>query len=221
MPRGPVNAAPPPRSCATSAKPVQIRGNFTETLHKLYAIRKQARYTRRNHRSQSTFLRCGFASRANRRVCAACGGALTPSPRPWGCATHIGDARAASRHQGKEGRPLARDRRAIPRLPDRGSKTRKEARMSTQGQGTRQQQLDAYWKANLRLIVTLLLIWFAVAYIPPLFVNQLNAIVIAGFPLGYYMASQGSLIVFVVLIFYYAFRMNRLDEQYGLKDRDK
>jgi putative solute:sodium symporter small subunit len=91
--------------------------------------------------------------------------------------------------------------------------------MSTQSSSSRQQRIDAYWKANLRLIVTLLIIWFAVAYIPPLFVNQLNTIVIAGFPLGYYMASQGSLIVFVVLIFYYAFRMNRLDEQYGMKDK--
>lgn len=92
--------------------------------------------------------------------------------------------------------------------------------MSTQAQGTRRGKLDAYWKANVRLIATLLAIWFAVAYIPPLIINQLNSIVIAGFPLGYYMASQGSLIVFVVLIFFYAWRMNRLDDQYGMKDRD-
>lgn len=77
-------------------------------------------------------------------------------------------------------------------------------------------RLDAYWKANVRLITILLIIWFAVAYIPPLMINQLNQIVIAGFPLGYYMGSQGSLIVFVILIFYYASRMNKLDEQYGL-----
>ncbi|MEN9936643.1 MAG: hypothetical protein RLZZ387_3222 [Chloroflexota bacterium] len=93
--------------------------------------------------------------------------------------------------------------------------------MSAQGQTTRQQKINAYWKANLRLIVALLVIWFAVAYIPPLIINQLNSIVIAGFPLGYYMGSQGSLIVFVVLIFYYAWRMNKLDSEYGMKDRDK
>jgi putative solute:sodium symporter small subunit len=80
---------------------------------------------------------------------------------------------------------------------------------------------EAYWKENLRLIVILLSIWFAVSYLPVLFVNQLNNIVIAGFPLGYYMGSQGSLIVFVVLIFYYAFAMNKLDEKYGLSDRDR
>jgi putative solute:sodium symporter small subunit len=83
----------------------------------------------------------------------------------------------------------------------------------------RQARIAAYWKENNRLIVILLAIWFLVAYVPPLFVTQLNQIVIAGFPLGYYMGSQGSLIVFVVLIFYYAFAMNRLDEKYGLKDK--
>lgn len=83
----------------------------------------------------------------------------------------------------------------------------------------RKQKLEAYWKENLRLIAILLAIWFAVAYIPPLFINQLNQIVIAGFPLGYYMGSQGSLIVFVILIFYYAWYMNRLDQEYGMVDR--
>lgn len=79
----------------------------------------------------------------------------------------------------------------------------------------------AYWNENLRLIVILLVIWFAVSYVPVLLVNQLNGIVIAGFPLGYYMGSQGSLIVFVVEIFYYAWAMNKMDEKYGLSDRDK
>jgi putative solute:sodium symporter small subunit len=83
----------------------------------------------------------------------------------------------------------------------------------------RKERAAAYWKENSRLIMILLAIWFVVAYIPPLFINQLNQIVIAGFPLGYYMGSQGSLIVFVVLIFYYAFAMNKMDAKYGLKDK--
>lgn len=83
----------------------------------------------------------------------------------------------------------------------------------------RKNKLEKYWQANVRLITILLIIWAAVTYIPPLFINQFNSIVIAGFPLGYYMGSQGSLIVFVVLIFYYAWYMNRLDEQYGMVDR--
>jgi putative solute:sodium symporter small subunit len=77
-------------------------------------------------------------------------------------------------------------------------------------------RLERYWQANIRIITILLIIWFAVAYVPPLFVNQLNQIVIAGFPLGYYMGSQGSLIVFVLEIFFYAWYMNKLDEDYGL-----
>jgi putative solute:sodium symporter small subunit len=78
--------------------------------------------------------------------------------------------------------------------------------------------VEGYWRANVRLIGVLLLIWFTVSYIPILFVNQLNTIRIAGFPIGYYMGSQGSLIVFVLLIFYYAWRMAKLDREYGLDD---
>jgi putative solute:sodium symporter small subunit len=93
--------------------------------------------------------------------------------------------------------------------------------MSTRGGISRQERIDSYWRANVRLITTLLIIWFAVAYIPPLFLPQLNSLVIGGFPIGYYMGGQGSLIVFVVLIFYYAWRMNRLDAEFGMRDRDK
>jgi putative solute:sodium symporter small subunit len=76
-----------------------------------------------------------------------------------------------------------------------------------------------YWRANLRLISILLVIWFAVSYLPVLIVNMLNQFnILTGFPFGYYMGSQGSLIVFVVLIFYYAWRMARLDREFGLDD---
>ncbi|WP_322489009.1 DUF4212 domain-containing protein [Chloroflexus sp.] len=78
-----------------------------------------------------------------------------------------------------------------------------------------------YWQENLRLITILIVIWFVVSYVPVLFVEALNNIVIAGFPLGYYMGSQGSLIVFVVEIFYYAYAMNKLDAKYGLSDRNR
>jgi putative solute:sodium symporter small subunit len=78
---------------------------------------------------------------------------------------------------------------------------------------------DGYWRANLRLITVLLLIWFAVSYLPVLIVNFLNQFnILTGFPLGYYMGSQGSLVVFVVLIFYYARRMEKLDREYGVDD---
>ena len=82
---------------------------------------------------------------------------------------------------------------------------------------SKQRDTAGYWAANVRLITILLLIWFAVTFLPILFVNQLNQIEIStGFPLGYYMGAQGSLIVFVILIFYYAWHMERLDQAYGI-----
>ena len=84
---------------------------------------------------------------------------------------------------------------------------------------THQVDTEGYWRANIRLISILLVIWFSVSYIPVLFVEQLNQItILTGFPLGYYMGSQGSLIVFVLLIFYYSWRMGRLDREFGVEE---
>ncbi len=81
----------------------------------------------------------------------------------------------------------------------------------------RQRDTAGYWAANVRLITILLLSWLAATFLPILFVHQLNQIeILTGFPLGYYMGAQGSLIVFVVLIFCYAWRMERLDQAYGI-----
>src|SRR5215212_3409415 len=80
-----------------------------------------------------------------------------------------------------------------------------------------QRDMAGYWAANVRLIIGLLLIWFSLTFLPILFVNQLNQIeVLTGFPLGYYMGAQGSLIALVILIFFYVWRMERLDKAYGL-----
>jgi putative solute:sodium symporter small subunit len=75
-----------------------------------------------------------------------------------------------------------------------------------------------HWNENVRLIVILLLIWFGVSYVPAFFADALNSIKIIGFPLGYYMGSQGSLVVFVILIFYYSFAMDRIDKKYGMQE---
>jgi putative solute:sodium symporter small subunit len=78
-----------------------------------------------------------------------------------------------------------------------------------------------YWRKNIRLIVMLLAIWFAVSYLPALLLGlgvNLNAIEFLGFPLGYYMGAQGSLITFVLLIFIYAKRMNKLDDEHHISD---
>jgi putative solute:sodium symporter small subunit len=84
-----------------------------------------------------------------------------------------------------------------------------------------QQTLENYWKENRNLVFTMLGIWFAVTYLIQLFASALNGVVIAGFPLGYYMGGQGSLIVFVIMIFFYANKMNELDKKYNLEEEEK
>ncbi len=79
--------------------------------------------------------------------------------------------------------------------------------------------LPAYWKANLRILLILLAVWFIVGFICPiLMVHQLNAIQIGGFKLGFWFAFQGSIIVFVILLFVYARLMNQLDKKYNVED---
>ena len=78
--------------------------------------------------------------------------------------------------------------------------------------------LQAYWKENLVIISVLLSIWFAVSYVCGILLsNQLDAYRIAGFPLGFWFANQGSLVTFVVLIWVYVWLMDRLDIKYGVQ----
>ena len=82
-----------------------------------------------------------------------------------------------------------------------------------------QQSRQAYWKANLKLMALCLSIWFVVSYLfGIILVDQLNAISIGGYDLGFWFAQQGSIYIFVVLIFFYASRMNKLDRQYGVHE---
>ena len=77
----------------------------------------------------------------------------------------------------------------------------------------------AYWRANLRLVSVCLLIWFFCSYVfGILLVEQLNTIRFGGFQLGFWFAQQGSILVFVVLIFFYAWRMNRIDQKYDVHE---
>lgn len=79
----------------------------------------------------------------------------------------------------------------------------------------------AYWHRNLRLMATLLGVWFTVSYLCGiLLVEQLNEIVINNYPLGFWFAQQGSIVTFVVLIGIYAWRMDRLDQEFGVSERD-
>ena len=73
----------------------------------------------------------------------------------------------------------------------------------------------AYWRTNLQYLAILLGIWFITSYLcSVVFVEQLNQIRIGGCPLGFYFAQQASIWIFVVLIFVYAWLMNRLEEKF-------
>ena len=75
-----------------------------------------------------------------------------------------------------------------------------------------------YWKQNLKYLIILLSIWFTVSFgFGILLVDELNQIKIAGFKLGFWFAQQGSIYVFVILIFVYIFLMNKLDKKYKIK----
>ena len=76
----------------------------------------------------------------------------------------------------------------------------------------------AYWRENLTLMLWLSVIWFIVSYgCGILFVEQLNAIKLGGFKLGFWFAQQGAIYVFVALIVIYCFAMNRLERKFGVK----
>ena len=79
--------------------------------------------------------------------------------------------------------------------------------------------LQNYWKTNLKYLSILLFIWFLVSYgCGILFAEQLNTIRIGGFKLGFWFAQQGSIYVFVVLIFVYVSLMNKLDKEYDVDE---
>ena len=74
---------------------------------------------------------------------------------------------------------------------------------------------NAYWKANLRLIALCLAVWGAVSYgCGILFVEQLNYFSLGGYKLGFWFAQQGAMYVFVALIFFYNWRVTKLDQRY-------
>lgn len=78
-----------------------------------------------------------------------------------------------------------------------------------------------YWQANIRLMLGLLAVWFTVSYLAGiLFVDYLNQFRLFGFKLGFWFSQQGSIYFFVVLIFFYAWRMNALDRRFGVEEED-
>ena len=77
----------------------------------------------------------------------------------------------------------------------------------------------AYWSATLGLLTKVLVIWFVVSYgAGILFADALNGIHLGGYPLGFWFAHQGSIYVFIVLIFWYARKMSQIDRKFGMHE---
>jgi putative solute:sodium symporter small subunit len=81
--------------------------------------------------------------------------------------------------------------------------------------------IEAHWKKTSGLLKIVLAFWFFFAYVLHFFVGSLNEISFIGFPLGYYMAAQGSLFAFVVIIYFFAKKQNQIDEEFGLAEIDE
>ena len=80
-----------------------------------------------------------------------------------------------------------------------------------------EQSRRAYWRSNLKLMAVLLAIWALVSFGAGIFfADALNNVEIAGFPLGFWFANQGSILVFIALIAIYVWRMDKLDQSYGI-----
>ncbi len=83
-------------------------------------------------------------------------------------------------------------------------------------------QRRAYWRRNLRLMAVLLTIWALVSFGAGIvFVEPLNEIEILGFPLGFWFAQQGSIVIFVLLIAFYVWRMDKLDAEFGIDEYEE
>ena len=75
-----------------------------------------------------------------------------------------------------------------------------------------------YWRKNLRITAILLVLWFVVTFVVSYYARELSRLTLFGFPLGFYMGAQGSLIIYVAIIWFYARYMNALDKEYGARE---
>lgn len=75
-----------------------------------------------------------------------------------------------------------------------------------------------YWHRNLTMTAILLAVWFAVTFIIGYFARDMSGFTVLGFPFPFYMGAQGSLVIYVVIIWYYAHYMNKLDKEYGVHE---
>ncbi len=76
----------------------------------------------------------------------------------------------------------------------------------------------SYWNKTRNLMFIMLALWVLFGYVIHMFVGSLNSITFIGFPLGFYMAAQGSLIAFVIMLFVFARKQNSIDEEHGVAE---
>ncbi len=87
------------------------------------------------------------------------------------------------------------------------------------GTGISQADATEYWRRNVRLIAALFVVWFVVSFLVAVILAEpLSAISIGAVPLPFWFAQQGSIVVFVALIWFYVWRMNKLDREFGVND---
>ena len=77
-----------------------------------------------------------------------------------------------------------------------------------------------YWRKNLAITAILLGVWFIATFVEGWYARELNNVTVLGFPLGFYMSAQGSLIIYVVIIGIYAWYMKKLDKEYDVDEGD-
>ncbi|MFB9136509.1 DUF4212 domain-containing protein [Vibrio sp. AK197] len=82
-----------------------------------------------------------------------------------------------------------------------------------------QEKAKAYWEKNVKLMVTLMVIWFVVSFgCGILFVDELNQFQLGGYKLGFWFAQQGSIYAFLAIIFYYAWKMRQIDREFNVDE---
>ena len=79
---------------------------------------------------------------------------------------------------------------------------------------------EEYWRKNLVVTAILMAIWFVATFVEAWFARDLNNYTFLGFPLGFYMSAQGSLIIYVLIIWFYARYMNKLDVEYNVEEEE-
>ena len=90
---------------------------------------------------------------------------------------------------------------------------------ATEGAGDKHVNEGAYWRENIRLLIGLMSVWFTCSFgAGILFRDVLDQFMLGGYPLGFWFAQQGSIYIFIALIFIYVWRMRAIERKYDLDD---